>query len=177
MLFSSSGTAIAATSAGIVLSTCSPFLPPLPLHLPLPLFSKDYFNDRKVQTFGSSSGGWRVIHGRKENEGMRGGDERMELWGRVFMERREGKREKEGSLLLELKILDLSTIKTIPTPIYSDIANASNFTPLTCVVCLSKFKNDEKAHVLPNCNHAFHVDCMDMWFYTHSNCPLCRALV
>lgn len=38
-----------------------------------------------------------VIHGRKENEGMRGGEERMEWWGRVFMERRGGKGKKEGS--------------------------------------------------------------------------------
>ncbi|TYG93690.1 hypothetical protein ES288_A11G130500v1 [Gossypium darwinii] len=44
-------------------------------------------------------------------------------------------------------------------------------------VCLSEFENDEKARVLPNCNHSFHVDCIDMWFYTHSNCPLCRAPV
>ncbi|MBA0627325.1 hypothetical protein Godav_004851 [Gossypium davidsonii] len=73
--------------------------------------------------------------------------------------------------------MDISIIKTIPTLIYSDIAKASNFTPLTCVVCLSEFKNDEKARVLPNCNHAFHVDYIDMWFYTHSNCPLCRAPV
>ncbi|KAG8477639.1 hypothetical protein CXB51_031017 [Gossypium anomalum] len=73
--------------------------------------------------------------------------------------------------------LDLSVIKTIPTLIYSDIAKASDFTPLTCAVCLSEFENDEKARVLPNCNHAFHVDCIDMWFYTHSNCPLCRAPV
>ncbi|KAB2026459.1 hypothetical protein ES319_D06G221100v1 [Gossypium barbadense] len=73
--------------------------------------------------------------------------------------------------------LDLSVNKTIPTLIYSDIAKASDFIPLTCAVCLSEFENDEKARVLPNCSHAFHVDCIDMWFYTHSNCPLCRAPV
>ncbi|KAK8588223.1 hypothetical protein V6N13_087167 [Hibiscus sabdariffa] len=73
------------------------------------------------------------------------------------------------------KGLDPSVIETIPTFIYSDIAKDSQFSPLVCAVCLSEFGNDEKARVLPNCNHTFHVDCIDMWFFSHSNCPLCRA--
>nr|GMC53892.1 RING-H2 finger protein ATL60-like [Ipomoea batatas] len=32
----------------------------------------------------------------------------------------------------------------------------------------------EKARLLPKCNHGFHVDCIDMWFHSHSTCPLCR---
>ncbi|XWS76591.1 hypothetical protein CRYUN_Cryun01aG0189700 [Craigia yunnanensis] len=73
------------------------------------------------------------------------------------------------------KGLDPSVIKTIPTVIYS--TKASHFPPFECAVCLSEFVNDEKARVLPKCNHTFHVDCIDMWFYSHSNCPLCRAPV
>ncbi|KAK8711507.1 hypothetical protein V6N13_146789 [Hibiscus sabdariffa] len=73
------------------------------------------------------------------------------------------------------KGLDPSVIETIPTFIYSDIAKDGQFSPLACAVCLSEFDNDEKARVLPNCNHTFHVDCIDMWFFSHSNCPLCRA--
>lgn len=79
------------------------------------------------------------------------------------------------------KGLDSSVIKTIPTVIFSTKggggAAASHFPPLECAVCLSEFENDEKARVLPKCNHTFHVDCIDMWFYSHSNCPLCRAPV
>ncbi|KAK8630802.1 hypothetical protein V6N13_079576 [Hibiscus sabdariffa] len=70
------------------------------------------------------------------------------------------------------KGLDSSVIKTIPTIVY-----ASHFPALECAVCLSEFENDERARVLPECNHTFHVDCIDMWFYSHSNCPLCRAPV
>ncbi|XVE73351.1 hypothetical protein DITRI_Ditri11bG0110900 [Diplodiscus trichospermus] len=71
--------------------------------------------------------------------------------------------------------LDPSVVKAIPTVIYSTKAN--HFPPLECVVCLSEFEDDEKARVLPKCNHTFHVDCIDMWLYSHSNCPLCRAPV
>ncbi|KAJ7951424.1 RING-H2 finger protein-like protein [Quillaja saponaria] len=45
---------------------------------------------------------------------------------------------------------------------------------LECAVCLSDLVQGEKARLLPKCNHGFHVDCIDMWFQSHSTCPLCR---
>ncbi|EOY27406.1 hypothetical protein QUC31_012500 [Theobroma cacao] len=45
---------------------------------------------------------------------------------------------------------------------------------LECAVCLSELVEGEKARLLPKCNHGFHVDCIDMWFQSHSTCPLCR---
>ncbi|KAI3991088.1 hypothetical protein MKX01_041307 [Papaver californicum] len=45
---------------------------------------------------------------------------------------------------------------------------------LECSVCLYEVEEGEKARVLPKCNHGFHVDCIDMWFQSHSTCPLCR---
>lgn len=44
-----------------------------------------------------------------------------------------------------------------------------------CSVCLSEFEEDESLRLLPKCNHAFHVACVDRWLKSHSNCPLCRA--
>lgn len=48
---------------------------------------------------------------------------------------------------------------------------------LECAVCLSELVDGDKARVLPRCNHGFHVDCIDMWFQSHSTCPLCRNTV
>ena len=28
--------------------------------------------------------------------------------------------------------------------------------------------------VLPDCNHGFHMECIDKWFTSNSSCPLCR---
>ncbi|GKV33639.1 hypothetical protein SLEP1_g42120 [Rubroshorea leprosula] len=44
-----------------------------------------------------------------------------------------------------------------------------------CSVCLTEFQEDELLRLLPKCNHAFHISCIDTWLRSHTNCPLCRA--
>lgn len=46
-----------------------------------------------------------------------------------------------------------------------------------CAVCLSEFEEGEEIRQLPRCKHCFHAPCIDMWLYSHFNCPLCRSLV
>nr|AAW33880.1 RING-H2 subgroup RHE protein [Populus tremula x Populus alba] len=48
---------------------------------------------------------------------------------------------------------------------------------IECAVCLSEFEENERGRVLPKCNHSFHTECIDMWFHSHSTCPLCRSPV
>ncbi|KAI3734863.1 hypothetical protein L6452_14343 [Arctium lappa] len=43
-----------------------------------------------------------------------------------------------------------------------------------CAVCLSEFEEGEELRTLPDCMHSFHVPCIDMWLYSHRNCPICR---
>ncbi|XP_060217220.1 RING-H2 finger protein ATL54-like [Lycium barbarum] len=44
-----------------------------------------------------------------------------------------------------------------------------------CSVCLNEFQDDETLRILPKCNHAFHIPCIDTWLRSHTNCPMCRA--
>lgn len=44
-----------------------------------------------------------------------------------------------------------------------------------CSVCLNEFQEDDTLRLLPKCNHAFHIACIDTWLRSHTNCPLCRA--
>ncbi|KAE8703126.1 F-box associated ubiquitination effector family protein [Hibiscus syriacus] len=46
-----------------------------------------------------------------------------------------------------------------------------------CVVCLLGFEDDEVIRQLHRCKHSFHAPCIDMWMYSHSNCPICRTSV
>ncbi|KAL5698288.1 RING-type E3 ubiquitin transferase [Ranunculus cassubicifolius] len=46
-----------------------------------------------------------------------------------------------------------------------------------CSVCLSVFEDGESIRQLPRCKHSFHAQCIDMWLFSHSDCPLCRAFV
>ena len=46
-----------------------------------------------------------------------------------------------------------------------------------CVVCLNEFQEHDMIRVLPNCSHAFHLDCIDIWLQSNANCPLCRSSI
>ncbi|CAA2950946.1 RING-H2 finger ATL54-like [Olea europaea subsp. europaea] len=46
-----------------------------------------------------------------------------------------------------------------------------------CSVCLNEFQEDETLRLLPKCNHAFHIPCIDTWLRSHTNCPMCRASI
>lgn len=70
--------------------------------------------------------------------------------------------------------LDPAVLKSLPVFTFSDSTHKD---PIECSVCLSEFEETESGRVLPNCKHTFHVDCIDMWFHSHSTCPLCRSLV
>ncbi|URE11231.1 RING-H2 finger protein [Musa troglodytarum] len=46
-----------------------------------------------------------------------------------------------------------------------------------CAVCLGELSEGEEVRLLLGCKHAFHRRCIDMWFFSHSTCPLCRSPV
>ncbi|KAK7334574.1 hypothetical protein VNO80_26334 [Phaseolus coccineus] len=46
-----------------------------------------------------------------------------------------------------------------------------------CSVCLSEFEENESLRLLPKCNHAFHLPCIDTWLKSHASCPLCRSTI
>lgn len=69
-----------------------------------------------------------------------------------------------------------SIIRGIPTFQFKggEVENRSVF---GCVVCLNEFQVHDTLRVLPNCSHAFHLDCIDIWLQSNANCPLCRTSI
>lgn len=68
--------------------------------------------------------------------------------------------------------LDKATIDALPIVHCSDLDEKDD---QECPVCLTNFEPEDGLRLLPACKHIFHQDCIDMWFDSHSTCPLCRA--
>ncbi|XP_073113471.1 RING-H2 finger protein ATL2-like [Elaeis guineensis] len=70
--------------------------------------------------------------------------------------------------------LNARVLSSLPVFTYSSGAHEDK---LKCAVCFTEFVEGEKGRLLPRCYHSFHAECVDMWFNSHSTCPLCRAIV
>ncbi|XP_019053615.1 PREDICTED: RING-H2 finger protein ATL51-like [Nelumbo nucifera] len=67
------------------------------------------------------------------------------------------------------------TIQIIPAQRYTkEVRLVTRREDWTCAVCLCEIMEGEEVRILPQCMHSFHVPCIDMWLYSHANCPLCR---
>ncbi|KAA8517535.1 hypothetical protein F0562_017835 [Nyssa sinensis] len=80
-------------------------------------------------------------------------------------------RRKQAAARLAATGLKKRALRQIPVAVYGSSVNI----PATeCPICLGDFVDGEKVRVLPNCNHGFHVRCIDTWLKSHSSCPNCR---
>ncbi|CAI9779747.1 unnamed protein product [Fraxinus pennsylvanica] len=70
--------------------------------------------------------------------------------------------------------LEAEVLNSLPLFAYSSKTHPE---VVECAVCLSEFEENETGRFLPKCSHSFHVECIDMWFRSHSTCPLCRSPV
>ncbi|KAF3795263.1 RING-H2 finger protein [Nymphaea thermarum] len=73
--------------------------------------------------------------------------------------------------------LEQSVIRSLHTFSFAAGSGGGQKDDLECAVCLSAFEEKEMGRLLPECNHEFHVDCIDTWFQSHSTCPVCRTQV
>ena len=64
------------------------------------------------------------------------------------------------------------TINALPIVHFKDLNEKED---RECPVCLSDFEPEDSLRQLPQCKHVFHLECIDLWFNSHSTCPLCRA--
>ncbi|KAF4374548.1 hypothetical protein G4B88_004800 [Cannabis sativa] len=84
---------------------------------------------------------------------------------------------------IETRGLDESVIRSIPvfhfkkTQLSGENEEQEKQISDHCAVCLSEFNDEEKLRIIPNCNHIFHIDCIDVWLQNNANCPLCRRSI
>ncbi|KAG8376633.1 hypothetical protein BUALT_Bualt09G0083700 [Buddleja alternifolia] len=73
--------------------------------------------------------------------------------------------------------VDDKILRTIPILAFSSAKRRTADIQDDCAVCLGELEDQDAVRLLPNCNHAFHVACIDEWFSKHTSCPLCRSPV
>ncbi|KAE8710413.1 Ankyrin repeat family protein isoform 1 [Hibiscus syriacus] len=71
--------------------------------------------------------------------------------------------------------IDKRVIESLPFFRFSSLKGSKQ--GIECSVCLSRFEDIEVLRLLPECKHAFHVECIDEWLEKHSSCPLCRRKI
>ncbi|KAI3916188.1 hypothetical protein MKW98_004629 [Papaver atlanticum] len=70
------------------------------------------------------------------------------------------------------KGLKRKILKSLPKITYDKTLSMED-----CAICLSEFEIGDEIRVLPQCNHGFHVTCIDTWLGSHSSCPSCRQIL
>jgi hypothetical protein len=72
------------------------------------------------------------------------------------------------------QIADNSTIMT-----YSANPGPSEDQPSStiCSICTLEYEPRQHVRSIDQCNHCFHISCIDRWLADHNTCPLCRASV
>uniref|UniRef100_A0A7N0VMX2 RING-type E3 ubiquitin transferase n=1 Tax=Kalanchoe fedtschenkoi TaxID=63787 RepID=A0A7N0VMX2_KALFE len=70
--------------------------------------------------------------------------------------------------------LSPAVVAALPTSKFKNLTPGGG-EKMECSVCLSSLEDEEVVRQLPNCSHAFHVECIDKWFEFNSSCPLCRT--
>ncbi|VVB02266.1 unnamed protein product [Arabis nemorensis] len=70
--------------------------------------------------------------------------------------------------------LDEDTIQSYPKIRYSE-ARDSSTASTCCPICLGDYKGNHLLRHLPDCNHLFHLKCIDTWLRLNPTCPVCRT--
>lgn len=104
------------------------------------------------------------------------------FWPAWRRDRSSGLDETDGDMM-EVSVivgLDKSAVEALPTFRYQtdrSRVESAEIGVIDCVICLRDFENGEMGRTLPKCGHSFHLNCIDIWLYSSSTCPLCRAVL
>ncbi|KAG8391939.1 hypothetical protein BUALT_Bualt01G0239100 [Buddleja alternifolia] len=72
--------------------------------------------------------------------------------------------------------LDKLTIETYKKITISESRCITGPNDVTCAICLADYEPKETIRLMPECEHCFHVECIDTWLSMNSMCPICRTL-
>ncbi|KAL7121551.1 hypothetical protein ACP275_02G189000 [Erythranthe tilingii] len=71
--------------------------------------------------------------------------------------------------------LGISTIETYKKITIGESRRIEGPNGITCAICLADYVPQDTIRVMPECQHCFHVECIDQWLSIRAKCPICRA--
>ncbi|XP_040995188.1 RING-H2 finger protein ATL70-like [Juglans microcarpa x Juglans regia] len=66
------------------------------------------------------------------------------------------------------------TVGSYPKLLYSETTQKGASADSSCAICLVEYKEKDMLRLLPDCEHLFHLSCIDPWMRLHPTCPICR---
>ncbi|KAH0726573.1 hypothetical protein KY284_002438 [Solanum tuberosum] len=76
--------------------------------------------------------------------------------------------------MIVIEGLDESTIQSYPKVVLGESQRISGINVMICAICLGEYIAGETLRCIPECEHCFHVECVDKWLKINSSCPVCR---
>uniref|UniRef100_A0A0D3C6K1 RING-type domain-containing protein n=1 Tax=Brassica oleracea var. oleracea TaxID=109376 RepID=A0A0D3C6K1_BRAOL len=83
-------------------------------------------------------------------------------------------RQQPREIMAAARGLDQSTIETYKKVELGESRRLPGTNGIICPICLSEYASKETIRFMPECDHCFHVECIDVWLKIHGSCPLCR---
>ncbi|KAM3199024.1 RING-H2 finger protein ATL70-like [Capsicum annuum] len=81
-----------------------------------------------------------------------------------------------NNCIVDIIGLDETTLSSYPKLLYSEAkVNHKDTTASCCSICLADYKNNDMLRLLPDCEHLFHLKCVDPWLMLNPSCPVCRT--
>ncbi|CAN4118717.1 unnamed protein product [Withania somnifera] len=81
-----------------------------------------------------------------------------------------------NNCIVDIIGLDETTLSRYPKLLYSEAkVNHKDSTASCCSICLADYKNKDMLRLLPDCEHLFHLKCVDPWLMLNPSCPVCRT--
>ncbi|KAF8088327.1 hypothetical protein N665_0546s0053 [Sinapis alba] len=70
--------------------------------------------------------------------------------------------------------LDESTIESYKKVELGESRRLPGVNDIVCPICLTEYACKDTVRCIPECEHCFHIECIDAWLKLHGSCPLCR---
>lgn len=76
--------------------------------------------------------------------------------------------------IIQQQGLSLTEIHQVSELMLNEKSSEEEEEPKICSICQQNLEWDIIVRKLNECNHEYHVNCIDRWLVDHTNCPTCR---